>query len=1165
MKFSSVLSTVALLFVTKSLAMTWEEADAKAKEWCSDLTNEEKIAIVTGRENMTGVCVGSIDPIERKGFAGLCMQDGPAGVRFAKGTATSWQASINTAATFDRELLYKVGAAQGKEFHDRGINYGLGPAVGILRAPASGRIWESYGEDPFLVAECGVQVIKGMQDSGTIATVKHYIGNDQENNRGASSSNIPEQALWEVYMEPFYRAVKDADVHAVMSSYNAINGTYSVQNKRLLTDYLKGKLGYQGPVMSDWWSIYDVEKSFAAGMDINMPGGKYWGPDYVDDSFWGPHIQECIDKGIFPQERLDDAVLRIIRSLYKAGQMEDYPKVDLYVDTLTEENKALNRKAAADSSVLLKNEAVLPIGEGIKKIAIIGKDAMPPNLCDDMKCADGTLPLGWGSGTTDFKYVIDPLAAITERAKEDGIEVVSSGTDDAKAGAKAAKDADLAIVFVQADSGEEYIVVEGNKGDRQSLDLWHNGNELVEAVAAANKNTIVVIHAPGPVNLPFLDDVKGIIMAGMPGQETGNAIADVLFGDVNPSGHLPYTWAPREDYPTDVKYDETLPGGGEEKTQYDYDEGLFVGYRWFDKQNIEPTFPFGHGLSYTTFEYSDLETVMEEDGLHVTLTVTNTGDVAGAAVPMIFLSFPESVKDYPIRLFKGFDKVMLQPGEGKEVEIVVDNHALSYYDVEAEDYVKPEEGEYVVYAGSSAKDLPLKKTVSAAVGEAADDDNNGSDDEPTDLEGEATEIGDDSGDDDDELKEAEDSVKEDDDEEEKKEEEKGEKKEQEKTEDLGENSAKEEDAAENIEKPAEKPAEEPAAENAENPAEEPAEDSEKEEAAAGNAEEPTKKVRKLIILGYSKPNSFVSIYCISKELNIPPLSDVLINGTKILNDKLNNISSSTKEIMEFYWDRDMNSDKSIKAKNYKMYKFEESRNYLKLNLEYPEYSKGFRWILRARCGYKIDARVAKAAKMINNSCPNCCSCCFHCESYQRIDHWFINCFLFKNLRIDHFSDLDRNFFYFLDSLFNSLVRTSNNPSVDNRINNIVKGYKSSNNSISNIDILGSKKIVNRYRIYIFLIGGRDYGFSDRINNSPYKKEWECLFKCQTESGTYSKSPFLLRSAALLNDIMPVVCKRQHILFNKFKTNLSRNVNADNTVGQPSRANADPISDPSGIG
>jgi len=712
MKFTSVLSTVAVLFAANTLAMTWEEADAKAREWCADLTNEEKISLVTGRENMTGVCVGSIDPIERKGFKGLCLQDGPAGVRFAKGTATSWQAGINNAATFDRQLMRKVGEAQGNEFYQRGINFALGPAMNIQRAPAAGRIWESFGEDPFLAGQCGIEVVKGMQSSGVIATSKHFVGNDQENNRGASSSNIPEQALWEVYIEPFYRVVKEAETNAIMSSYNAVNGTYLVQNKRLLTDVLKGKLGFQGMVMSDWWSIYDVEKSFGAGMDMNMPGGKYWGPDYVGDSFWGEHIQECIDNGVFPQERLDDAALRIIRTLYKAGQMEDYPDVNLYVDTNNEENTALNRKVAADSTVLLKNEAVLPI-KGVKKIAIIGKDAMPANFCEDMKCADGTVALGWGSGTTDFKYVADPLSSITERAKKDNIEIVSSGEDDAEAGAEVAKDADLAIVFVQADSGEEYIVVEGNKGDRLNLDLWHNGNELVDAVASVNENTIVVIHAPGPVNVPFLDKVKGIVFAGMPGQESGNAIADVLFGDVNPSGHLPYTWAPREDFPTDVNYDPSLPGGGEEKTQYDYNEGLFVGYRWFDKQGIDPTFAFGYGLSYTTFEYSNLKAQMEEDGLHVTLTVSNTGDVAGAAVPMIFLSFPDVVKDYPSRLFKGFDKVLLEAGESKEVKILVDNHDLSYYDVDAADFVKPAEGEYTVLAGSNARDLPLKVTVSA--------------------------------------------------------------------------------------------------------------------------------------------------------------------------------------------------------------------------------------------------------------------------------------------------------------------------------------------------------------------------------------------------------------------------------------------------------------------
>ncbi|KAL6607187.1 beta-glucosidase [Neocallimastix sp. 'constans'] len=710
MKFSSVLSTIALLFVSKSLAITWEEADAKAREWCADLTNEEKISIITGRENMTGVCVGSIDPIERKGFKGLCLQDGPAGVRFAKGTATSWQASINSAATFDRTLLRKVGEAQGNEFYQRGINFALSPAVGIQRALASGRIWESYGEDPFYVGECGTEVVKGIQSQGVIATSKHFVGNDQENNRGASTSNIPEQALWEVYLAPFYRLVNDAETNAIMSSYNAVNGTYTSENKRLLTDILKDKMGFQGMVMSDWWGLYRID-SFGAGLDMNMPGGKYWGPDYVGDSFWGEHIQEYIDQGIFTQERLDDAALRVVRALFKAGQMENFPDVNLYVDTLTDENIALNRKVGADSNVLLKNdESILPI-KGVKKIAVIGKDSMPANFCDDMKCADGTLALGWGSGTTDFKYVIDPLSAITERAKKDNIEVVSSGEDDAEAGAEVAKDADLAIVFVQADSGEEYITVEGNAGDRLDLDLWHGGNELIDAVASVNKNTIVVIHAPGPVNVPFLDKVKGIVFAGLPGQETGHAIADVLFGDVNPSGHLPYTWAPREDYPTDVKYEPEYPDGGEKMTVYDYNEGLFVGYRWFDKQGIEPTFAFGYGLSYTTFEYSNLEAEMEEDGLHVTLTVTNTGDVAGAAVPMIFLSFPDVVKDYPSRLFKGFDKVMLEAGESKEVNIIVDNHDLSYFDVDTMEFVQPEEGEYTVFAGSNARDLPLKTTL----------------------------------------------------------------------------------------------------------------------------------------------------------------------------------------------------------------------------------------------------------------------------------------------------------------------------------------------------------------------------------------------------------------------------------------------------------------------
>jgi len=712
MKFQNILIAVAGI-ATQVLATTWDEADSKATTFMGDLSEAEKIDIVTGYMNMQGTCVGNIKPNPRKSFKGLCLQDGPAGVRFNGGTSTTWQAGINNAATFNKELLYQIGKDQGAEFKAKGINIALAPSMNILRAPASGRVWENYGEDPFLSGKCAALITKGMQDSGVIVSAKHYVANDIEHNREASSSNMDDQTLMEIHVEPFYRAVTEGDAGSVMASYNAVNNVYVVQNKKVLTEILKEQIGFKGFIVSDWWAIHDLEGSFNAGMDMNMPGGKYWGPDYINDSFWDQHIQECIDSGIFPQERLDDAALRIIRTLFKAGQMEGYPKVDLYVDTLTKENIALNRKIGADSNVLLKNDdEILPI-KGVKKIAVIGKDAMPAVFCDDMKCANGTLALGWGSGTTDFKYVIDPLSGVTERAEQDGIEVVSYGEDDAEGGAAVAAEADLAIVFVQADSGEEYIVVEGNAGDRVDLDLWHGGNELIDAVAAVNKNTIVVIHAPGPVNVPFIDNVKGIIFAGMPGQESGHAIADVLFGDVNPSGHLPYTWAPREDYPTDVKYEPEYPDGGEKMTVYDYNEGIFVGYRWFDKQGIVPTFPFGFGLSYTTFEYSDLEGDMEDDGLYVYLNVKNTGKVAGAAVPMVFLTFPESVKDYPVRLFKGFDKVWLEPGESKEVTIFIDDHDLSYYNVEKKEFIRPEDGEFTIHVGSNALDLPLSVTLLA--------------------------------------------------------------------------------------------------------------------------------------------------------------------------------------------------------------------------------------------------------------------------------------------------------------------------------------------------------------------------------------------------------------------------------------------------------------------
>jgi len=588
--------------------------------------------------------------------------------------------------------------------------------MNILRAPASGRVWENFGEDPYLSGVCGTEMTKGYQDSGCIVSAKHYVANDVEHNREASTSNMDEQTLMEIHVEPFYRTVTEGQAGSVMASYNAVNDVYVVQNKKVLTEILKEKMNFQGFVMSDWWAIHDLEGSFNAGVDLNMPGGKAWGPDYINDSFWGNNISTAIRNGKVSSARLDDAVRRIIRTLYRFDQMSGYPNVNIRAQSMHAET---NRQAAIESTVLLKNaDSILPLTNKYKKIAIIGKDADKAQKCNDSACTNGNIIQGWGSGTTDFVGVSDPFSAIKNRASKDGISVVSSLSDNSSEGANAARGADVALVFVRASSGEEYIVVDNNKGDRNNLDLWHGGNDLVKSVAAVNKNTIVVIHAPATVNLPFLDNVKAVIHAGMPGAESGNAIASILFGDSNPSGHLPFTWAPREDYCCDVSYPGELPKGGNSKTVYDYKEGLFVGYRWFDKKGIVPTFPFGHGLSYTTFDYSNLSVSLQKSGTDVTgikatFDVKNSGSVEGATVPMLFLGYPEvsELKNYPIRGLKAFDKINLKAGEKKTVTLTVDQHGLSYYNTSQGKFVVPSGGEYTVYVGKSAGDLPLKLAI----------------------------------------------------------------------------------------------------------------------------------------------------------------------------------------------------------------------------------------------------------------------------------------------------------------------------------------------------------------------------------------------------------------------------------------------------------------------
>jgi len=765
--FGILLSTMKTEEIKKD-GNEWRDSYRKAEQFVSKLNRTEKVGLLYGTENMRfkflqnvtekekeKLCVGNIDKFknDKVDFKGMCLQDGPAGIRFVKGTSISWQAALNTASTFNKTLMYLVGKAQGEENKEKGINAFLSPCVNIMRTPQAGRVWEAFGEDPFYSGVCATQIVKGIQDAGVIATIKHFVGNDQETYRHSSSSNIDKSPLMDIYVEPFYRPIHEAKVGSVMSCYNAINNTYCAENKELLTNILRNILDFKGFVMSDWWSIYNNHSdNFNSGLDMNMPGGYTWGANFGRDKSYWSMLEEYDDKGIISENRITESATRIIATMYQLNQMENFPETNMFLDTKTKERIKIHRDAATESQILLKNQDdILPLKD-IKTIAVIGNGAFERDCINenDFGCVNDTnlvvngfIPLGYGSGTTDFSYLITPIQGIEELANKKGIKVLKSGKliytdeervinnekktvhvsakEDIASGEAIAKEADVAIVFVKADSGEEYLVVENSTGDRISLDVWHGGNELVESIAKVNKNVIVVIDAPAVVNVPWLDKVKGVIFSGFPGAESGHAIADILFGEVYPSGHLPYAWGGIDDYGTKIthlvnysisetgvpytyeyRYEGVDSAGrkddrpGHEKEQYDYTEGLYVGQRWFNKQNKKPIFPFGFGLTYTKFEYTGLKVSLNKDGLTAQFKVKNVGKVIGQAVPMMFLTFPDSVKDYPKHIFKGFDKVELKPDEIKTITIVADDHALSYFNVEQNKYVRVKDGKIKV-------------------------------------------------------------------------------------------------------------------------------------------------------------------------------------------------------------------------------------------------------------------------------------------------------------------------------------------------------------------------------------------------------------------------------------------------------------------------------------
>ena len=625
----------------------WQAAYAQAQAFVSQLTLTEKVNLTTGVGWEGEKCVGNIGSIPRLAFKAMCLEDSPLGVRFAD-FVSGFPAGVTAGATWDRGLLYQRGYDMGSEHRDKGVDVQLGPVVGPLgRSPEGGRNWEGFTNDPYLAGVANAETVKGIQDAGVIACTKHYILNEQEHFRqgappdylvAALSSNIDDRTMHELYLWPFADAVR-AGTGSIMCSYQQINNSYGCQNSYTQNYLLKNELGFQGFIMSDWAAQHSGVASALAGLDQTMPGDVSFDSG---DSYWGANLTIAVLNGTVPQWRLDDMAIRIMAAYYfvdRPGNMvpdapnfsawssdtfgyshfyaqEDYTQINWHVQAQADHYQNI-RTIAAKGTVLLKNSGSLPLTGRERLTSVFGSDAAEnqygPNGCGDRGCDNGTLAMGWGSGTANFPYLITPLEAIKAEVRQYGGNFESVIDDYAYdqitplAHKTAQPGVDgVCIVFANSDAGEGYIIVDNNEGDRNNLTLWHNGDDLIAAVTAECNNTVVVMHTAGPVlvNAWYENpNVTAILWAGMPGQESGNAITDILYGKMNPGGKTPFTWGDsRGSYGSDLLY---RPNGN--PPQDNFQEGVFIDYRGFDRRNQTPIYEFGYGLSYTTFEYSNLQ------------------------------------------------------------------------------------------------------------------------------------------------------------------------------------------------------------------------------------------------------------------------------------------------------------------------------------------------------------------------------------------------------------------------------------------------------------------------------------------------------------------------------------------------------------------------------
>ena len=783
------------------------------------MTQDEKNILMHG--GAPSAYVGNTDAIPRLGIPALYLHDGPAGVANGNGGVTAFPAPITLAMAWDTNLAQQYGTAMGQEFLGKGANVALGPMMNLDRIPVGGRNWEGYGEDPYLSARMAYYEIIGIQSQGVIATAKHYLNNEQENNRSGVSSDVDERTQHEIYLPPFKASVQ-AGVGAMMCAYNLINSVYSCENAVAQNQYLKNEMGFQGWMMSDWFATHSAVASANNGLDMEMPG----------NGWFGSALTSAVASGQVSQSQYDNIARRVLTSMFQMGLFDHAPSGNINADVRTTAHTQVARTVAAEGLVLLKNaNAVLPLTTAIHSIAVIGSAA-----------STNVIAVGGGSGWVSPPYVISPLQGITSRAgsgvsvtytqgdvatgavvssqylktpggatglqgeyftnttltdsatltrtdanvdfnwnsgapgagiaaanwsarwtgtltppstgsyvlmltSDDGsrmyvnntlvvdnwgdhqdqtasgsinltagqaytirIEYYNGGggddvhfawltpTDNVfAAAANAAHAADVAIVVVGTTSGEG--------SDRASLSLPGTQDALISAVTAANTRTIVVAYAPAQILMPWSGQAAAILFSGMPGQETGNALADVLFGDVNPSGKLPFTIAQATtDYP--VNTTAQYPGVNNHAA---YSEGMLIGYRHFDAHAVTPLFPFGHGLSYTTFNYANLSVTTTggatPTGVTVAFDVTNAGSRAGSEVTQLYLGYPSSAGEPPKGL-KTFQRVTLAAGQTQRVSMTLAPADWSYWETASHGWAVAG-GTYSVMVGSSSRDIRL--------------------------------------------------------------------------------------------------------------------------------------------------------------------------------------------------------------------------------------------------------------------------------------------------------------------------------------------------------------------------------------------------------------------------------------------------------------------------